>query len=173
MHEEVLPEGKDRDFVLIEEDVTDLGSQISRLKDMIIKEKEAEIQASSLDLERAKWIINFLEQENKQLTEKQAIMELQMIRENRQMAKKRKIKMTSLDQEIEDDQESWLERVNIHLENVLEKANKEKKMLRHMAYHYLTWNKICKIRVKKLKAKLKRALRSKKEQDKLEILAEA
>jgi len=47
---------------LIEEEDTDLGSQISRLKDVIIKEKEAEIQALSLDLERAKWIINYLEQ---------------------------------------------------------------------------------------------------------------
>ena len=61
MHEEGPTEGQGRDFVLIEEDVTDLGSQISRLKDMIIKEKEAEIQALSLDFERAKWIINFIE----------------------------------------------------------------------------------------------------------------
>ena len=96
-----------------------------------------------------------------------------MIRENRQMAKKRKIKMTSLEQEIEDDRESWLERVNSHLEKMLEKSNKEKKMLRHMAYYYVTQNKICKTRVKRLKAKLKRALRRKKEQDKLKILAEA
>jgi len=94
MHKEGPTEGQDRDFVLIEEDVTDLGSQSSKL---IIKEKEAEIQALSLDLERAQWIINFLEQENKQLTEKQAIIELQMIRENRQMAKRRKLKMTSLE----------------------------------------------------------------------------
>ena len=76
MHEEVVLEGQEKDFILIEEDVTNLGSQSSRLKDMIIKEKEAEIQALSLDLERAKWIINFLEQENKKLEDKQAIMEL-------------------------------------------------------------------------------------------------
>ncbi len=50
MHEEGPTEVQDRDFVLIEEDVTDLGSQSSKLKDMIIKEKEAEIQALSLDL---------------------------------------------------------------------------------------------------------------------------
>ena len=50
---------------------------------MIIKEKEAEIQALSLDLERAKWIINFLEQENKQVEDKQTIMKLQKIKENR------------------------------------------------------------------------------------------
>jgi len=173
MHEKSPPEGKHREFVLIEEDVTDLGSQISRLKDMIIKEREVEIQALQLNLERANWIVNFLEQENKQLIDKQAIVELQMIRESRQEAKKRKIKMTSLEQEIEDDKESWLERVNIHLQKMLEKANKEKKMLCHMAYHYLTRNKICKTRVKRLKAKLRRALRAKKEHDKLKILAEA
>ena len=80
MHEEGPTEGQDRDFILMEEDVTNLGSQSSRSKDMIIKEKEAEIQALSLNLERAKWIINYLEQENKQLTDKQTIMELQMIR---------------------------------------------------------------------------------------------
>lgn len=61
MHDEGPTEGQNRDFVLVEENDTDLDSQSSRLKDMIIKEKEAEIQALSLDLERAKWIINFLE----------------------------------------------------------------------------------------------------------------
>lgn len=173
MHEKSPLEGQDRDFILIEEDVTDLGSQRSRLKDMIIKEKEAEIQALSLKPERAKWIINYLEQRNKQLEDKKTIMELQMIRKNKQMAKKRKIKMTSVEQEIEANGESWLERVKIHLEKMLDKSNKEKKMLFHMAYHYRAWIKICKTRVKRPKDKLKRALRRKKEQDKLSILAEA
>lgn len=96
-----------------------------------------------------------------------------MIRANRQEAKRRKIKMTSLEQEIEAARESWLERENIHLDKMLDKANKEKKMLRHMADHYLTQNKICKTRVKRLKAKLGRALRVKKEHDKLKFLVEA
>ena len=61
MHDEGPIKGQDRDIILVDEDDTDLGSQSSRLKDMIIKEKEVEIQALSLDLERAKWIINFLE----------------------------------------------------------------------------------------------------------------
>ena len=65
------------------------------------------------------------------------------------------------------------ERANYHLEKLLEKANKEKKMLCHMAYHYLAWNKICKTRIRSLKAKLRRTLRSKKEKDKLNILAKA
>lgn len=67
----------------MEEDDIDLGSQGSRIKDMIIKEKETEIQALSVKLERSKWIIKYLEQENKQLTDKQDIMELKIIEENR------------------------------------------------------------------------------------------
>lgn len=64
------------DFVVIEDDDIDLGSQSSRLKDMIMKEKEAEIQALLVNLERVKWIINYLEKENTQLEDKQTIMEL-------------------------------------------------------------------------------------------------
>ena len=75
--------------------------------------------------------------------------------------------MTPHEQEIEFDRESWLERTNMHLEKMLEKANKEKKMLRHMAYHYLARNKVCKVRIRTLKARLKKALRKKKEQDKI------
>jgi len=96
MHEEHPTVGQDRDFILIEEDVIDLGSQGSRIKDMIIKEKEAKIQALSVNLERDKWVISYLEQENKQLTNKQDLMELQMIKENQQRAKKAKGKMTSI-----------------------------------------------------------------------------
>lgn len=89
------------------------------------------------------------------------------------MAKRRKIKLTSLEQEIEADRESWLERENINLEKLPDKANKEKKILHHMAYHYLVRNKICKTRIRSLKAKLRRALKVKKEKDKLKILAKA
>ena len=61
----------------------------------------------------------------------------------------------------------------MHLEKMLEKANKEKMMLRHMAYHYLARNKVCKARIGILKPKLKKALRKRKEQDRLQILVEA
>jgi len=88
---------------LVEEEDTDLGSQSPRIKDVVIKEKEVEIQALSLELKRDKWVINYLEQHNRKLEEKQTIMELQTIRENRQLAKRRKIKLTSLKQEIEAD----------------------------------------------------------------------
>jgi len=61
MHDEGPSEGQDKDFILVEEEDTNLGSQSSKLKDEIIKEKEAEIRILSLDLERAKWVINYLE----------------------------------------------------------------------------------------------------------------
>ena len=75
--------------------------------------------------------------------------------------------MTTLKQEIQADRESWLEVTNMHLEKMLEKANKEKNMLRHMAYHYLQRNKVCKARIRILKAKFKKASRKRKEYDRL------
>jgi len=175
MQEEDPSDEQKRDFGLVvhEEtqgiDVIDVETQSTQITKDIIKKQEADIQALSINLEREKWIINYLEQENKKLIDKQVIMELQMIKEKQQEAKKAKVKMTSIGQEIENDQETWLERVNMHLE----KANKEKNMLRHMAYHYMTRNKICNIRMRKLKARLRKALRRKKDQNKLEILADA
>ena len=89
LHEKGPFEGQERDFILTQDEDTDLGSQNSRLKE-IIKEQEADIHALSLNLENAKWIINYLEQWNKQLEDKQIIMELQDIRENRQATKRGK-----------------------------------------------------------------------------------
>ena len=63
--------------------------------------------------------------------------------------------------------------VNIYLEKLIERVNRDRKMLRHLAYHYLTRNKICNATTKRLKAKLRRVLRNKKEQGKLKILAKA
>ena len=100
-------------------------------------------------------------------------MELQNIRENWQAAKRRKIKLTTLEQEIQADRESWFERTNMHLEMMIGKAHNEKNMLRNMAYHYLARNKVCKARINILKSKLKKASRRQKAQDKLQILAEA
>ena len=79
--------------------------------------------------------------------------------------------MTSIELEIEADREAWLERVNIHLEKLLEKAKKEKNMLRHMKNHYWARNHVCTARIKILKAKLKRALKHHKRHDRLNILA--
>ena len=75
------------------------------------------------------------------MSDKQVLMELQMIKENMQKAKEAHVKLTSIEQEIENDKETWLERVNIHLEGLIEKSNRDKKMLYHMAYHYMTATK--------------------------------
>ena len=103
-------------------------------------------------------------------------MELQTIRDNCQAAPRRRIELTSLEQEINDDRESWLERINIHLERLLEKSNRDKSLLRHMAFHYRERNMSSKARIRSLKAKLKKAIRKKKRQkenDHLRILAKA
>lgn len=100
-------------------------------------------------------------------------MELQNIQETCQAAKRRKVKLTSLEHEINSDHESWFERANIHLERLLEKANKKNTLLRHMAYHYMARNKVCKARIRSSKEKLKRESRRWKEQDTLQILAKA
>ena len=80
--------------------------------------------------------------------------------------------MSPIEKEIEDDRETWLERVNLHLEKLLQKSNRDNQMIRHMAYHYRTQNKICNMRVKKMKARLRQALKGKKE-DRLRFLVEA
>ena len=84
-------------------------------------------------------------------------MELQNIRKNCESAQRRRMEFTSLEQEINADKESWLKRVNIHLERKLEKAINEKNMLRNLSYHYLSQNLVCQVRIRNLKAKLKRA----------------
>ena len=90
-----------------------------------------------------------------------------MTRQRRGKARRQKAK------EIENPREICLELAKIHLEKLIERANKENKMLRHMGYHYMTRNKICNVRMRKLKARLRKALRRKKQQDKLKTLAEA
>ena len=81
--------------------------------------------------------------------------------------------MTPIEREIEADRETWLERVNIHLEKLLEKLNKEKNMLRHMKNHYWARTHVCKARIKILKVRLRRALKHRKIHARLQILAEA
>ena len=99
-------------------------------------------------------------------------MELQNIRENWQATQRSQTEMIPTEREIKADRETWLERVNIHLEKLLEKENKENNMLRHMNNHYWARNHVCKARIKTLKAKLKRALKRRKRHDRLQILAE-
>jgi len=81
--------------------------------------------------------------------------------------------LTPIKQEIKQYRETWLERVNLDLERLISKANRDKKMLKHMAYHYMARNKICNMRIRKLNARLRRALEVKKEKDRLKMLDEA
>ena len=75
-----------------------------------------------------------------------------------------------------DDRESVLERANKHLDNMLNKADEDNTLLRHMARHYRARNLSLRALIRSLKAKLRKATRMakrEKEQDKLRILAEA
>ena len=74
---------------------------------------------------------------------------------------------------IEKDKELWLDRVNIHLEKLLKKAERDNNFHRHMARHYFTRNQIAKVRVKNLRKKLKETLIKLKEKYNLDLLAEA
>ena len=56
LHDEGPSGEQETDFILIEGDDTDLGSQISKLKE-VIQEQQADIHALPLNLERDKWII--------------------------------------------------------------------------------------------------------------------
>jgi len=100
-------------------------------------------------------------------------MELQNIREDRQAAQRSLNEMTPIQQEIEADREIWLERVKIHLEKFLTKANKDKDMLRQTKNHYWAQTHVCKAKIKILKARLRRALKRRKRHDRLQILAKA
>jgi len=97
-------------------------------------------------------------------------MELQNIREHCQAAQRRRFELTSLEQEINEDQEANLERVNMHLEMLLDKAEKDHALVRHMAFYYMARNKVCKARIKNLKAKLRKAIKKKKRQRELDQL---
>ena len=103
-------------------------------------------------------------------------MELQNIREHRQAAQRRRVELTSLEQEINEDREVNLKRVNMHLERLLDKADKDHALQRRMAFHYMARNKVCKARIRNLKAKLRKEIKKKKRQreiDRLQILAKA
>ena len=78
-----------------------------------------------------------------------------MLKVKRQGGKEAQVTLTSIEKEIEDDTDTWIERVKLHLEKLLQKANRDNQMIRHMAYHHKTQNKICNMRVKKMKARLR------------------
>ena len=112
-------------------------------------------------------MIKYLEQCNKQLEDEHTLYELRRIREDRQLARKRPGDMTPIDRD------SVLTHVNIHLEKLLAKENREKDMLRHMKGHYWARMHVCKARMKILKRRLSEALKRRKRPNALQILAEA
>jgi len=60
MHDEGPLGERETDFILLHDDDTDIGPQSAQLKE-IIQEQQTETQALSLDLERAKWNMKYLE----------------------------------------------------------------------------------------------------------------
>lgn len=121
------------EFFLLHDDDTEPTKEELR---EVIQEQQAVIETLSLNLERAKWNIRYLEQRNKQIEDEQTIMELRDIREHRQAAQRARIELTSLEQEVNEDREANLERTNMYLEKLLDKSNKDLALLRHMEFHY-------------------------------------
>ena len=93
VQEEDLGDEEERDFDLIEHEepqqhythhgvgIIDLEAKDEKtIKDIIIQEREAQVQDFEEKLERAKYVITYLEQENKQLSDKQVLMELEMLK---------------------------------------------------------------------------------------------
>ena len=171
-----MPPGEQKTrLILLRDDDANTRPQNAQLKEIFL-EQEIDIQSLTIKLEMAKWNIRYLEERNKQLEEQHVIMELQNIREDRLTAQQRRIEFTSLEQQVIDDRESVLERVNMHLENMLNKADEDNTLLRHMARRYRAWNLSLRARIRSLKAKLRKATKKEKrekEQDSLRILAEA
>ena len=95
------------------------------------------------------------------------LIELQKIREDWELARKRPGDMTPFERQI------WLERVNRHLEKFFVKANRDKDILKHMKNHYWARTQVCRAKMKILKARLRKALKRRKRPDPLRILAEA
>ena len=63
MQDEGPSRGQDTDFTLID---VDLSSPSSKLKE-IIQEQKAEIDTLNVEFKRDQWVINYLEQWNKQM----------------------------------------------------------------------------------------------------------
>ena len=117
--------------------------------------------------QRAQWVINYLEQRNKQVEDQQTLIELRKICEDRELARKRPGDMTPFERE------TCLTSIKIHLEKLLAKANRDKDMLKHMKNHYWARTHVCRARMKILKARLRKALKRRKRLDPLRILAKA
>lgn len=63
-----------------------------------------------------------------------------------------------IDREIDEDKEYCLEKVNDHLDKLLKKENRDKRLQKHMVSHYYTKNMILKVKVKQMKVRLNETL---------------
>ena len=75
--------------------------------------------------------------------------------------------------EINEDEDFWLNKVNYHLEKLLEKSNRDNIWQNKMAIHYYTSNQVTKVKIKQLKENLKETLINQEENDKLYFLVDA
>jgi hypothetical protein len=144
----------------------DADSPTTELRD-IIQEQSTEIQSLQTKLYMARWVNTYLEQRNKQLEDEKELDELWRIRSDRTLNRRRP------GDPLRADRESMLIRVNAHLERLLEKANRDKELLRNMKTHYWARLHVCKARNKILQRKLSEARKKKKRKNPLSILAEA
>lgn len=92
---------------------------------------------------------------------------------NQNLLVKHLISEDKITMKINEDGEYWIYKVNGHLDKLLDKANMDSQMLRHMAHHYQTRNKICNIKVKQMKNRLKETLKGKGEMENMDMLVEA
>ena len=95
------------------------------------------------------------------------LYELQKIREDRELARRRPGDLRPIDRE------SMLIWDNAHLKRLLAKANRNKKLLRNMKNHYWARMHVCKARIKILQRRLTKAPKGRKKTNPLRILAEA
>ena len=157
MHEEGPSGGHDIDTMTID---VDASSPRLKMRETV-QEQKAENEKLKDQLQKAQWVINYLEQRNKQLEDERTLYELRRIREERQWNRKRPGDMTPVERETE------LMHINIHLEKLLVKANRDKDMLCHMKGHYWARMHVCKARMKILKRRLSEALKRRKRPDPL------
>ena len=113
IHDEGPSGGRDTDFTVID---VDASSPSSKLRE-VIQEQRAENDKLKDQLQKAQWVIKYLEQRNKQLEDELTFYELRRIREDRQWNRKRPGDMTPANRD------TVLTHVNIHLDKLLAKAN--------------------------------------------------
>ncbi len=151
--EESLDDEEKRDFDLMEDDepeqphihhgfeIVDLEVQDEAINESItIREKDAQIQALMGNLARDKYVISYLEQENKQLSDKQVLMELELVKAKKQSDKGKSVMQEEetpttlttkqrIEKEVEEDRETWLDRVNLHFGEAATKGQQGQKNL--------------------------------------------